>query len=164
MHAFQAPPAPAVLRRVPRRISLGFAHSAAAAGFWRRHVVRSVDLKQNDGSDGRKSFVRSVDLEQHVCIYAEIQRICVLWETYARCGGRQARRTKLFGERPGTIENTYIYCGNCIFHVFRRESKAELASLSRCRLANNIGSRKSLRNPTGIQYFVVFEVANASTF
>ena len=32
---------------VPRRISLGFAHSAAAAGYWRRKVVRSMRLLRN---------------------------------------------------------------------------------------------------------------------
>ena len=39
--------APSLLRMldgVPRRISLGFAHSAAAAGNWRREVVRSMHL------------------------------------------------------------------------------------------------------------------------
>ena len=39
---------------VPRRISLGFAHSTTAAGIWRRRSVRSVDLKQTVCSDERK--------------------------------------------------------------------------------------------------------------
>ena len=56
------------LTGVPRRISLGFAHSAAAAGFCRRHNVRSVDLKQNVWSDGRREVVRSVDLKKTICV------------------------------------------------------------------------------------------------
>ena len=58
---------------VPRRISLGFAHSAAAAGDRRRIIGRSVDLKQSVCSDGRKEVVRSVDLKQTICIYCEIK-------------------------------------------------------------------------------------------
>ena len=53
---------------VPRRISPGFAHSAAAARFWRRRSVPSVDLKESICSEGRKEAVRSVDLKQHVCV------------------------------------------------------------------------------------------------
>ena len=59
----------AALLQVPRRISLGFGHSAAAVGDRRRISGRSDDLKQSVCSDGRKEVVRSVDLKQTICIY-----------------------------------------------------------------------------------------------
>ena len=47
------------------------AHSAAAAGYRRRIIGRSVDLKQTVCSGGRQAVVRSVDLKQNVCISSE---------------------------------------------------------------------------------------------
>ena len=49
--------------------SLGFAHSAAAAGIWRRRSVRSVDLKQIVCSDGRNQVVRSIELPKTICVH-----------------------------------------------------------------------------------------------
>ena len=99
--------------RVPRRISLGFAHSAAAVGVRRRIIGRSVDLKQTVCSDGRKAVARSVDLKQNVCF---------------SCGNRD------FAAGPaGRSQNTRIYDEKRIFDVFRRESEAELASLPQSR-------------------------------
>ena len=63
---------------VPRRISPGFAHSAAAAGDRRRMIGRSVDLKQTVCSDGRRAVVRSVDLKQNVCFFFCVKtKICI---------------------------------------------------------------------------------------
>ena len=65
-HAHAGTVAPADARRSAAADSPGFAHSAAAAGFWRSIDVRSVDLKQTVWSDGRSEVVRSVDLKQTV--------------------------------------------------------------------------------------------------
>ena len=53
-------------------------------GLWRRHIVRSVDLKQTVCSDGRKIVVRSVDLKQNVCIFSASLILSVFnWESIA---------------------------------------------------------------------------------
>ena len=64
----------------------------------------------------------------------------------------------------GLLQNTRIYAGKRVFHIFRRECKAELASLSQSRLATNPESRKSLQNLCEIEDVRVSEVANASKF
>ena len=64
----------------------------------------------------------------------------------------------------GLSQNTRIYDEKRTFHVISRESKKELASLSRSRLATNRRSRKSIQNLCEIEYFDVSEVANASNF
>ena len=102
-----------MLDGVPRRISLGFAHSTAAVGDGRRISVRSVDLKQTVCSDGRKAVARSVDLKQNVCFSCE---------------------SRDFAAGPaGRSHNTCIYNEKLISFVFRRESEAELASLPQSR-------------------------------
>ena len=140
---------------VPRRISLGFAHSAAAAGYRRRGGARSVDLL-------RATFVFPEGLRAYAGLrvsgrallaggwLARLAWLGLAWPGLVWLAGWLAgwlgllAGGRLAGGRARGLQNTNMYDEKRELNVFHRESKAELAGWSQDRLGTNLRNRKSL--------------------